>query len=529
MKKKIFTALFLFLVVLLNADEYRINKVIYNISGKTKENRISKNVPVDTSKIFKSEEELQNYINDYIVRLNNTRNFSFIDVKYSINSVFDDQTLDEDMDSEPVDSVTVTEVSVIVNLTDSTSFIALPYPKFDSNTGTSIKIKAKDTNFFGSMNTMSADFDFLFSQTDINAPLNYKLGVNFSYDHPFDFNSFDLSWVNDFQINYTFSDSMPEWNGKTGIKFNIPHNNLSYVIELYQYAVRDRLLARFDDQIYFREQAKISLPIVINQSTFSGNLIYTPFIDFNYYWDYNGIMITNNALSGPTLSIGHTITAGRVNWYDNMRKGFTLAFTNYYLYNYQRDDFIPYIGLDIKAYYHFKDSNNWLLKRIGICGSFYSFIYVPFNNHKTMYGEMIGTRLRGIRDEQFFSMNTGMFGLTYACNTSTAVVFSLDVPIHLFTTNFKKSFLKYLNFDLQFSPFIDVALGYNRFTNRYYHFKDGFYAGGFEILAYPLKWSSFTLRGSLGFDLGRVTHIVDSFWRSEVSKFEVSIGIGLQY
>ncbi|MDD7268450.1 MAG: hypothetical protein PUH13_01420, partial [Treponema sp.] len=59
----------------------------------------------------------------------------------------------------------------------------------------------------------------------------------------------------------------------------------------------------------------------------------------------------------------------------------------------------------------------------------------------------------------------------------------------------------------------------------------GLYAGGIEVLVYPLKWSSFTVRGSVGLDLGRYIFAdkLNLDWRQNCSKYEISFGIGLHY
>ena len=144
-------------------------------------------------------------------------------------------------------------------------------------------------------------------------------------------------------------------------------------------------------------------------------------------------------------------------------------------------------------------------------------------------GEQYGDNLRGIRDEQYFGLNTGSFISEKALSSWTALNLCFDFPISLFTTNFKKSILRHFNFEVQLAPFIDLSLGYNRYTKRLFDIKDGFYTAGVEILVYPLKWQSLTVRGCLGVDMGRFLNIVDTSWRADISLFEFSFGIGLHY
>ena len=88
-----------------------------------------------------------------------------------------------------------------------------------------------------------------------------------------------------------------------------------------------------------------------------------------------------------------------------------------------------------------------------------------------------------------------------------------------------------MNFDLQASPFIDIALCNNKITKTMLDPKDGFYAAGLELIVYPLKWSGITIRGSVGIDVGRkfLRDYINLDWREGVSKKEVSIGFGLHY
>ena len=91
-----------------------------------------------------------------------------------------------------------------------------------------------------------------------------------------------------------------------------------------------------------------------------------------------------------------------------------------------------------------------------------------------------------------------------------------------------RDLIKYFNFDLQVSPFFDMSLGYNKITQKWFHPKDGFYAGGVEFLVYPLKWSSITVRASLGVDLKGASHEAN-FLEGISKNKEIFIGIGLHY
>ena len=91
-----------------------------------------------------------------------------------------------------------------------------------------------------------------------------------------------------------------------------------------------------------------------------------------------------------------------------------------------------------------------------------------------------------------------------------------------------------LEFELQVSPFIDVGLTYNRATKKLYSLRDGFYAGGLELLVYPERWRSVVGRISFGVDVGRKIFKnklnLDNEWRrTSTSTWELTIGLGLHY
>ena len=158
---------------------------------------------------------------------------------------------------------------------------------------------------------------------------------------------------------------------------------------------------------------------------------------------------------------------------------------------------------------------------------FYAFKYIINENNSFSSGDgtYFGERLRGIRDYQNYSGTD-----IRACKSISALVLNIDLPFHIYSSNFENKLLRYFNFDLQFNPFIDIALNYNKITNKYFSLKDGFYASGLEILVYPQKFSNYVIRASVGYDIGRAffSDYLNTDWRSDVSKYEISFGLGFK-
>ena len=119
-----------------------------------------------------------------------------------------------------------------------------------------------------------------------------------------------------------------------------------------------------------------------------------------------------------------------------------------------------------------------------------------------------------------------------ALETDQAIVLSLEAPFHLLTTRFT-GFLSAANVEMQLGPFVDAALLRNRAVKggkaagAIFDIKEGIYCAGIEGFLYPLKFKSYVLHASVGFDVGR--YIVPGYkdgWRSAEKGWELSVGFG---
>lgn len=520
-----------------NDFKYQISDVNYEIKsssisffGKTTPYSINLKEPIDKKRIFESKDELNAYLKDYELRLNNLRAFDTIVISQSF--------------SLPENSQSVVPVVVNIKVKDSIHVLALPYPSYNSNDGFKFKLKAKDSNFLGSLNMMNISLDFQKRAEDKENDLDEitLFGFGFDFDYPFKAGFFDMTWCNDYSFSYTLGNESPEWNLKSGLELSKEFSKISLILGFYQSFDRnfDYNYSDNSDLTYFGEEIKFETPIELVNTQKFGKLKYTPYLDFVYNWDYlgknnsnNGINIKNSSLSSPYLTLGQSLSFGRVNWTNNLRNGLNIALSNSFKHNFQRKITYPEISLDVKAYKSFNllPTNNFLNKA-GIATRLFTFVDIFDYNNKYFQddGTNIGSYLRGIIDNQYFD-TSDKYSSWYALKTPAAIIFSLDFPIHIFETHINTKFLRTFNFDLQISPFIDLALTYNKYTKKWFSPKDGFYTGGIEFLVHPESFKSFTVRGSLGFDLGRLffSENLDNSWRKNCKKYEISIGLGLQY
>jgi hypothetical protein len=310
----------------------------------------------------------------------------------------------------------------------------------------------------------------------------------------------------------------------------LPVNKHSLIFEANKKFNNDFNYEEFNDSMFFVNDFKFSMPLKIARLAYSGPVTYTPYLKTSINWDFNGISKLNSDLSSPVLTAGHKISFGRTDWESNLRDGYYLSMDNYYTWNFQRQRFYPVIEMNARAYKKIDlIPNSFILRNLGLCTDIHAFTFMS-NPKKNKYiqndGKAIGQYLRGIRDSQDYK------GYDFSSLlTTSALIFNFDLPIHLFSTNFQKSFLRYFNFDLQLSPFIDIGLYYNKITQRLFNLKDGFYGTGLELIVYPLKWSGITVRASLGVDAGRkfFAKKLDGSWRQNVPVTEIQLGFGLHY
>lgn len=524
MIKKIFSFLIfsLLTISICFAESYKINSVTYYSSGITKSLALQRNIYVDEKKILNSEEELQNTIKDITQQLENLRLLEDVSSTYTLLPQNEDGVF-------PVD--------LTFTVSDSKHFLLLPKPSFDSNSGFELKLKMKDSNFFGLLNTFNFDFNGqIENNIETNGETLYKFGINFDYDYPFKTGPLLNTWSNDFEFSWTVGDSSPEFNYETGLSFSLPLGRHFLTLSLSQSIIRDEDYKVFNDSLYAVEKTNLSMPITIGMIGRSTKVIYTPSINYTYNWDFDSINIDNEDLASPYINISQTISTSHINWIGNFRNGFSLSAVQSFGWNFQTEQFVPSVSCDVSCFKNFK--------YLGLC--FDSYVVAALHSNTN-----IGSRLRGIIDKQYFAD-----GSYYALKVPSAIVFNFDMPIHIVTTDWlgwcKNIFGPYdelstgmkkfcyiphklfsvLNFELQASPFIDVALTRNKNIDSSFKIKDGFYSGGLELLIYPSKWKSYVIRTSVGFDLGRLflDNYLNMDWRdTSVSPYEIYFGLGLNY
>lgn len=519
-----------------NQETFQIKNVTFNSKGKTKPYAIKRNITdIDYDRIFLSKEEFENYLKDIRQQITNTRLVENIEFNYVV--------------IEKENNLNIADV--IYSFSDSKSFLMFPKPTLDTNSGFELKLKLKDNNFLGTMSDLNIDLNGQLGNTD--APEDWSKfsgGFNFEYEFPFNLGFTENSWSNDFSLSWEFGEAAPDFSYSTGLTVKIPfgHNKLS--ISGTQSVIRNNDYIIYGDELYFVEKFGVSLPLVLGYLGNTTAVSFTPSVNFTHNWDLNGINENNTDLNQtPMINVAQTIDVSNINWAEkyNFRSGYYFNTVESIGWDFHTqvisEKVVPSFTINAKFF------ENWKLLSLSVNANFFAGL-----NTTTKIGE----KIRGAADYQTYNIDYNVDSNNYALETPCALTINLDFPIHIITTNWlewgknlfgaynemseikQKIFyipyklFSYLDFELQLSPFIDIALLKNRVSGSVFSFREGIYTAGLEVLVYPLRWKSYVVRGSIGYDfskgiLNSKTDYFDSNWRNPARNYEIYFGLGLLY
>jgi len=470
---------------------FRVAEVEYDIVGSTRKYPLSQKVEIDKTKIFATQEEFKTYIADLEILFLNVR-------------VLETAKIDAEYGTAGTDGIV--PVKLIVHTVDTWNIIGFPYPKFDSNSGTELKLKLKNYNFFGSMEPMNTDVIFA---VDNDGKKEFE--SNFSFAIPFEYKGQRFKWDIDATLTLPFNE-VPELDLSTGLDYRLKLgiSELRFGIDQgFVMNPRDSDDDLQDDSYYFRETVYAWLPTTLHEFDYFGRLVWTPKLSVDQRWNDSGIKDPD--LTGPDFTVSHALAIGRTDWVGNFRKGAEVGVSNSYTYDfYQKGAWDISVSGEITGFASFFD-------RVGISSR-----VKGFYNFDDDVSDDVGDDVRGILDRRI--------------STDTMITLNVDLPVRILRVNFEEisgiEWTRYVSFDMHASPFFDMALTHDQKTGRYFAFEDGWYAGGLEIIVYPLKMRSIYFRASIGWDLSAVIETGElrgNSSRDDEGIHEQSVGIGLHY
>lgn len=494
-------------VILAENDRIVVSEIHYDIKGQTQPYAISKNLDLTDQPEFYTPVDFDYYITDLKQKLKNLRVMVDTDVTVEYKGRQGD----------------IVFADLTIHGKDTWNILVLPGPKYNSNTGISLKLKYKDENFLGSLEPFYIDFVFA-QNKDLEAGVSRPgIDVATSISYPFLWKK--LNWM----LDLSFDAKIPlkrtetyKFNITSGLGTSLPVNDfLSFdfgtKFGMHRFDRDDDDNIYIGDEMYWNNEFYLNIPITIYDFDYWGKLKYTPNASINVNWDMD--KITNEDLKGPSLSFGHSISFGRVDWFENNRQGVSTSLNNSFGYNFNTKKLTMNLSTGIKGYY---TPVKWL-GMSAKAGWFYNF-YKYNNTQFTGDIDSAGSDVRGILD--------------YRIKTESAFYFGFDLPVTVLHFDAEKIFngnkiLSIFGFDLQLSPFFDFMLTHDPKTDRWYDFRDGWYGGGLQVIALPHKWGSYQVRACVGFDLSEVFAQKKLFGvpakRDGQRIYEMSLGFGLEY
>lgn len=185
-------------------ETYKIDSVQYKIDGHTKVSALERAVRIDRTKIFKTEAELEQYISDIRVQLKSQRVFDYADVT-ELRSAADENG-----------RITV---SLVIEARDTRNFIMLPDPSYDSNSGFSLKLKTKNYDFLGTMQTFSGSLFYDPDTDTFDHVTDRRLGAEGSFNLPFNLFSHEAVWVNSADASWILNRNMMTYDIREGLDY----------------------------------------------------------------------------------------------------------------------------------------------------------------------------------------------------------------------------------------------------------------------------------------------------------------------
>lgn len=485
--------------------KYKIDKANYHMKGSTKEIALRNKVPVDYNTLFKSKTDFEDYIENFKIQLQNQRVFKSTDVKVTY--------------SEPSE-INIISVELDIYTEDTWNLLIFPRPGASSDNGFTLKLKVKDYNSFGSMEPFDVDVGF-----DYTASGELELFAGFDLTVPFMLGPVYSAWNFDTELDYSFEKGFGG-HIKTGCDFSLPLEITSLNFSVKQGFDYNPDYKATGDACYFTEEASMSMPFTIGKLGNWSAISWTPSLSFKWRWDKDIFTtdipsgIEHSDLRSPVLSFCNSVGFGRVDWIENFRQGFSFSASQSVSYNFH-----DYNKSQTSSISQLSTSFDVTAK------GFLSTKYVGFNSKINFFSYLNTSRdvtdnIRGVRD--------------YDYDFRSGIIANFDMPIHLFDVNISEwfeggnwftNFLRKLDFEVQVSPFIDVAIGDNLIAGSFYDYKDGVYAGGIEILGFLKKARSIQGRFSVGVDLGRTIFpkkFINLDWRTG-SRWEYYLGFSLSY
>jgi len=495
---------------------YVIRQTDFDVTGRSMPYYLNIYGEFKEGEYIHGKENLDKYIALKIQLLNNQR-------------VLDDQAISIEYFLGDPEADGALPVRLLVHVTDTWNFIVLPYPKYDSNDGLSLTLKIRDYNFLGTMSPLRIDLGYKYDTSN-------RHSFNFVFDSDTPFRAFNLDWNFNFDHKFNWILGAPlYYQNVTGVSVRLPWQSTAFTVGYNHYLTFNEEIAAEDKAFYNNTKdyydpygaselfSYWSIPLGVQVADWGG-LYYTPGLSGKISYPYGQMDDPHK----PITTLSQTIGFGRIDWIGNFRKGVTASIGNWNSWYFDRSDAPLSISMDLNAAVYWPFSNI-----LGVTARLRYRQWWQWSERKSGWVAYTaaGDVLRGVLDSDIYA--------------NSMLSLNLDLPVKVLrfwpSEWFGKSKLRYFNFEMFMSPFMDIALldgPYSKLKNQYnpsaaktnFDLSDIITTTGLEVIVYPAITRSFFIRGSLGYNLQKIAERgLPLKWGFFPSWDEIYIGVDLYY
>jgi len=232
-------------------------------------------------------------------------------------------------------------VTLTIKVEDTWNIIALPRPQYTTHTGFELTIKARDYNFFGTMNPLRVDLGYRHDEKGKNS-FQFEVYSNMP------FNVLGYTWNLRFDNIFWYRPNVEQpyfYRNVTGLSMELPFRTTTFTFGIDEYfnlneenSSRDQDFygKNFQDGVYMTSRmfASWKIPTGYMVSRY-GELTYTPDISaaFNHEIPKWPLLPFRK---GPFLSFSHSLGFEKIDWHSNYRDGLSASISSSFTYDFFR-------------------------------------------------------------------------------------------------------------------------------------------------------------------------------------------------